>query len=164
MSASGDTKPQCVKFIQQPTHYTVNVYQCVINFTNYFFFQTPSCSIYCVIKPLTHWGRVTHICISKLTITGSDNGLWPGWHLAIFWTNAGIVLIWTLGANFNIILSEIHMFTFIKIYLKTSSVKWCPFCLGLKVLNVTIKSADDLYQMAAFLICLLLVDFELSFT
>ena len=24
---------------------------------------------------LTHWGRVTHICISKLTIIGSDNGL-----------------------------------------------------------------------------------------
>ena len=23
---------------------------------------------------LTHWGRVTHICVSKLTIIGSDNG------------------------------------------------------------------------------------------
>ena len=23
---------------------------------------------------LTHWGRVTHICVSRLTITGSDNG------------------------------------------------------------------------------------------
>ena len=27
---------------------------------------------------LTHWGRVTHICVSKLTIIGSDNGLSPG--------------------------------------------------------------------------------------
>ena len=26
---------------------------------------------------LTHWGRVTHICVSKLTIIGSDNGLSP---------------------------------------------------------------------------------------
>ena len=26
---------------------------------------------------LTHWGRGTHICISKLTIIGSDNGLSP---------------------------------------------------------------------------------------
>ena len=28
---------------------------------------------------LTHWGRVTHICVSKLTTIGSDNGLspWP---------------------------------------------------------------------------------------
>ena len=24
---------------------------------------------------LTHWGRVTHICVIKLTIIGSDNGL-----------------------------------------------------------------------------------------
>ena len=26
---------------------------------------------------LTHWGRVTHICISDLTIIGSNNGLSP---------------------------------------------------------------------------------------
>ena len=26
----------------------------------------------------THWSRVTHICVSKLTIIGSDNGLSPG--------------------------------------------------------------------------------------
>ena len=42
---------------------------------------------------LTHWGRVTHICVSKLTIIGSDNGLAPGWHQAIIWTSAGILLI-----------------------------------------------------------------------
>ena len=28
---------------------------------------------------LTHWGRVTHICVSKLTIIGSYNGLSPLW-------------------------------------------------------------------------------------
>ena len=27
---------------------------------------------------LTHWGRVTHIYVNNLTITGSDNGLSPG--------------------------------------------------------------------------------------
>ena len=27
---------------------------------------------------LTHWGRVTHICVGKLKIIGSDNGLLPG--------------------------------------------------------------------------------------
>ena len=32
---------------------------------------------------LTHWGRVTQICVSKLTIIGSDNGLWPGRRQAI---------------------------------------------------------------------------------
>ena len=35
---------------------------------------------------LTHWGRVTHICVSKLTINGSDNGLSPGRCQAIIWT------------------------------------------------------------------------------
>ena len=32
---------------------------------------------------LTHWGRVTHICITKLTNIGSDNGLSPGRRQAI---------------------------------------------------------------------------------
>ena len=32
---------------------------------------------------LTHWGRVTHICVSKLAIIGSDNGLSPGRRQAI---------------------------------------------------------------------------------
>ena len=31
---------------------------------------------------LTHWGRVTYICIGNLTIIGSDNGLSPGWRQA----------------------------------------------------------------------------------
>ena len=32
---------------------------------------------------LTHWGRVTHICVSKLIIIGSDNGLSPSRRQAI---------------------------------------------------------------------------------
>ena len=32
---------------------------------------------------LTHWGQVTHICVSKLTIIASDNGLSPDWRQAI---------------------------------------------------------------------------------
>ena len=46
---------------------------------------------------LTHWGRVTHICVGDLTIIGSDNGLTPGQHQSTIWTNAGILLIRTLG-------------------------------------------------------------------
>ena len=53
------------------------------------------------LNVLTHWGRVTHICVGKLTIIGSDNGLSPGWHQAIIWTNAGILLIGPLGTNLN---------------------------------------------------------------
>ena len=42
---------------------------------------------------LTQWGRVTHVCVSKLTIIGSDNDLSPERHQAIIWISAGILLI-----------------------------------------------------------------------
>ena len=56
---------------------------------------------------LIQWGRTTYICISKLTIIGSDNGLSPGRHQAIIWTIARILLM------------------------NASSAKWRPSCLGL---------------------------------
>ena len=83
---------------------------------------------------LTHWGRVTHICVSKHTIIGSNNGLSPGRRQAIIWTNAGILLIGTLGTKFSEILIENRIFSFKKIGLNVSSTKWRPFCLGLNVL------------------------------
>ena len=70
---------------------------------------------------------VTHICISKLTIIGSDNGLLLSRHQAIIWTNAGILLIWTLETNFSAILHGIHTFPFKKMHLKISSGKLQPF-------------------------------------
>ena len=75
--------------------------------------------IWCLI----HWGRVTHICVDNLTIIGSDNGLSPGRHQAIIWTNAGILLIEPLGTNFSEILIEIHTLWFKKMDLKISSAK-----------------------------------------
>ena len=77
---------------------------------------------------------MTHICVSKLTIIGSDNGLSPGQRQAIIWTNAEILLFWTLGTNFSEILIKIHTFSFKKMRLKMSSGKWQPFCFGLNVL------------------------------
>ena len=70
----------------------------------------------------THWGWVAHIyiyiyiyiCMSNPTIIGSDNGLLPGRHLAIIWTNAGILLYRHLGTNFSEILIEIIHFHLIK--------------------------------------------------
>ena len=59
---------------------------------------------------LTHWGRVTHICVNKLAIVGSDNGLAPTRRQAIIWTNVGILLIEPLGTNFSEILIEIITF------------------------------------------------------
>ena len=61
---------------------------------------------------LTHWGRVTHIYVSKQTIIGSDNGLSPGQRQAIIWTNVGILLIGPLGTNFSDILMEMYSFSF----------------------------------------------------
>ena len=83
---------------------------------------------------LTHWGRVTHIGISKFSIIGSDNGLSPGQHQAIIATNAEILLIEPLGTIFNEILIKLHTFSFKKIYFKLSPGKWQPFCLGLNLL------------------------------
>ena len=85
---------------------------------------------------LTHWGRVTHICVSKFTIIGSDNGLSPGRRQAIIWTNAWVLLIRPIGTNFNEMLIEILTVSFMKMRLKVSSAKWRPFCLGLNVLRV----------------------------
>ena len=92
---------------------------------------------------LTHWGWVTHICVGKLTIIGSANGLAPGRRQAIIWTNAGILLIEPLGTNFSEILIRIQIFSFKKMRLKMSSAKWRPFCLGLNVLNMTQEVAKE---------------------
>ena len=54
-----------------------------------------------ILTRLTHWGRVTHIPVDKLAIIGSDNGLLPGQHQAIIWSNVGILLIGPLGTNFS---------------------------------------------------------------
>ena len=62
-------------------------------------------------KLLTHWGRVTHIWVSKLIIIGLDSGLSPGGCQAIKWSNAGILLIRNLATNFSEILSEILAFS-----------------------------------------------------
>ena len=97
---------------------------------------------------LTHWGRVKNICVSKLTIIGSDNGLSPGRRQAIIWINAGILLIGPLGTNFNEISIEIHTFSFKKMHLKMSSGKWQPCCLGLNVLKRAWRIYSHFYHFA----------------
>ena len=98
---------------------------------------------------------MTHICVGKLTIIGSDNGLSPGRRQAIIWTNAGILLIEPLGTNFNEILIKINIFSFKKMHLKMSFGKWRPFCLSLNVLmkifTVTAGFLTKVPQHDAFL-------------
>ena len=79
---------------------------------------------------------MTPICVGKLTIIGSDNGFSPGRRQAIIWTNAGILLIWTLGTNFSQVVIEIQTFSLKKICLKMSFAKGCPFRLSLNVLSI----------------------------
>ena len=68
------------------------------------------------LSTLTHWGQMTHICISKLSIIDSDNGLSPGRRQAIIWTNVGLLLIERFGTKlWNIPLKNL--------YLKVSSAK-----------------------------------------
>ena len=79
---------------------------------------------------LTHWGWVTHICVSKLTIIGSDNGLLPGKRHTIIWANAGLLSIGPLGTNFSENFEHFHS--------RKCNRKWRqPFCLGLSVLIPT---------------------------
>ena len=63
-----------------------------------------------------------HICVSKLTNIGSDNGLSPGLRQAITLTNAAILLIRPLQTNFSEILMEIHTFSFKKMQIE--NVVW----------------------------------------
>ena len=57
---------------------------------------------------------MTHICVGKLTIVASNNGLSPGRRKAIIWTSAIILLIGPLGTNLSEILIEIYIFSFRK--------------------------------------------------
>ena len=49
------------------------------------------------LNVLTHWGRVTHICISKITIIGSDNGLSPWTAPSHYLNQCWNIVNWTLG-------------------------------------------------------------------
>ena len=84
---------------------------------------------------------MTHICVGKLTIIGSDNGLPPGWRQAIIWTNAGILLIapWT---NFSEILIKIQTFSLRKMRFENVICERQPFGLGLNVLTRSLPVRD----------------------
>ena len=108
----------------------------VFNYENAFEMSSAKCSpFWPSLNVLTHWVRVTHICVSKLTIIGSDNDLSPGRRQAIIWINAGILLIGSLETNFSEILIQILTSSFKKMHLKILSAKWRQFCLGLNVLK-----------------------------
>ena len=85
------------------------------------------CKIFCPSRNalITHWGRVTHIGVGKLTSTGSDNDF--------ICNDAGILLIGTLGTNLTEILCDTNIFSFKKINLEMTCAKWWQLYLGLDV-------------------------------
>ena len=65
------------------------------------------------------------ICIGKLSIIATGNGLSPGQGQAINWTNYGILLSGPLGTNSSEALTKIQTFSLMEIDLQMSSMK-CP--------------------------------------
>ena len=88
-------------------------------------------------KTLTHCGIVKHICVNKLTIIGSDNGLSPGRCQAIIWTNAAILLIVPLVTNFSESQSKFKHFhwknTFEVVICEILSISHRPQCVNTAV-------------------------------
>ena len=75
---------------------------------------------------LTRWGGVMHICISKLTIIGSDNGLLaPSHYLNQCWN----IVNSNLRNKLQLKLQQNSYISFRKMHLNVSSVKWQQFCL-----------------------------------
>ena len=83
---------------------------------------------------LTQWGRVTHICINKLTIISSDNSLLPGRRQAFIYTNAGILLIGSLETNFSEILIKILTFSLNEnVVWKIAAILSWPQCVNINI-------------------------------
>ena len=73
---------------------------------------------------LTHWGRVTHIWVVKLSHRRQ----------AIIWSSVEIKFSGPITINFNEILINMQQFSSKEMSLKMSTGKCRPFCLGHNVL------------------------------
>ena len=87
-------------------------------------------------KPrLTHWGWVTHICVSKLSHYWTlDNGLAPIQCQTMIWSDivSSTASLWTKEVQFQ---SKIQTFLFKKINFKMSSAKWHIFFICISMFN-----------------------------
>ena len=106
---------------------------------------------------------MTHICVSKLTINGSDNGLSPGRRQAIIWTNAGILLIEPLGTNFGEILIGIKIFSFTKMRLKISYAKLRSFCSRPQCVNTQGLTGSALIKSGIAVLCVSILKLNIPY-
>ena len=102
---------------------------------------------------------VWRLCVNKLTIFGSDNGLSSGRHQAIIWTNAGILSIgpprnklqWNLNLNSYIFIKENSFWNVVW--------KWRPFCLGLNELTENVPNIYLIIQSKSNQLSVILINF-----
>ena len=92
----------------------------------------------------SHWGRVTHICVGKLIIVGSDNDLSPDRRQGIIWLYAGLLSIGLLRTYFSENLIQTQQFSLKEMHVKMSSAKWRSSCLGLNVLTAFVSGRPKL--------------------
>ena len=94
--------------------------------------------MYIYYSILIHWGRVTHICGSKLTTTGSDNGLSPSRYLNQCWNIVNWTLKnklqWNLNRKF-IYFHEENAFTIV--VWKMAAILSRPQCVNLLMYDET---------------------------
>ena len=111
-----------------------------------------------VLYSLTHWGRVTHICISKLNTIASDNGLSPDRRQAIIWINAEILLIGPSGTNFSEISIEILTFSFKKIAFEKVVCKTVSILSRPQWVNIWHILTRKQSEMQGCMICIVATD------
>ena len=87
--------------------------------------------------PLTHHSQCRIYASLNWVIIVPGNGLSPFRRQAITCNNTELLLIGSLGTNFSERRIKLQSFSFIKMHLKMSSAKWCPFCPGGDELKVT---------------------------
>ena len=79
---------------------------------------------------LTHWGRVTHICVSTITMNGSDNGLAPSHYLNPYCN----IVNWTLRSKLHLNLNgNLYIFiqknAFVNVVWKMADILSWPQCV-----------------------------------
>ena len=93
------------------------------------------------------------MCIDKLTIIVSDNGLLPGQHQAIIWVNAGILLVGHLGTNLWNVNRNFYRFiqenAFENIVGKMAAILSQPQCVN--GLPLTLKRLGHFFQKYNFI-------------
>ena len=88
----------------------------------------------------------------NLVIIGSDNDVLPILHQVIVWINASMSAVWPFGTNVSEIWIEIQQFSFMKMNLKVSSVKW-PQCFDISHhMNLLISSPTIIVPIICYIL------------